>query len=111
MNPSRPEALLQLHLHAARLPKPETEVELIAGRKFRFDFVWRDRMVIAEVEGGTYAPGGGRHRQREGFQTDATKYNAAACLGYRVVRFTPAMINSGEAVRTLEQLLSTGAKG
>lgn len=94
-----------LHLHATQLPKPETEVELIPGRKFRFDFVWRERRLVAEVEGGMYAPGGGRHRQREGFERDAEKYNLASGLGFLVVRFTPAMIRSGQAIRTLEGLL------
>lgn len=68
------------------LPAPEREWRFSPPRRWRFDFAWPDRKVAVEVEGS--ARGGGRHQRRAGFQADAEKYNAAAELGWVVLRYT-----------------------
>ncbi len=75
------------------------------GRKWRFDFAWPERMVAAEVEGGTWVQG--RHVRPQGFEKDCEKYNAAAVLGWRVVRFTAAMVRDGRAVRTMLEIFAS----
>jgi len=50
-----------------------------------------------EIEGGTRF-GKSRHSRGDGFERDARKYNAAALLGWRILRFTTAMVISGEAI-------------
>ena len=60
-------------------------------------------MLAVECEGGTYSKG--RHVRGEGFAKDCEKYNVAALLGWRVLRFTGSMIYSGEAVTQIEEAL------
>ncbi|UQO04943.1 hypothetical protein L0Z13_11335 [Burkholderia multivorans] len=44
----------------------------------------------SEIEGGVWT--GGRHTRGAGFESDAHKYNLAALDGWRVFRFTGAMV-------------------
>jgi very-short-patch-repair endonuclease len=97
------EETLAWHILIARLPAPEREVRFHPTRKWRFDFAWREQRLAVEVEGGTWA--GGRHTRGEGFAEDCTKYNAATLAGWRVLRFTSEMVESGEAVQAIEQAL------
>jgi very-short-patch-repair endonuclease len=88
---------LQCQVH--RL-EPLREIELIPGRKWRFDFYFRERDLAIEIEGGTKF-GKGRHSHGDGFEGDCRKYNAAAMLGIKVMRFSTAMVRSGEAINTV----------
>jgi very-short-patch-repair endonuclease len=60
------------------------------------------RLAI-EVEGGTWAKGGGRHNRGTGFEKDAEKYNTAALAGWIVLRFTGNMIKSGLAIQQIQR--------
>jgi hypothetical protein len=44
-------------------------------------------MILIEIDGGIWA--GGRHTRGAGFVGDMEKLNAAAILGYRVLRYQP----------------------
>lgn len=55
-------------------------------RKWRFDFAWEGPLLAVEVEGGKWTRG--RHQTPQGFQEDLEKYNAAALLGWTVLRYT-----------------------
>lgn len=100
--PSEGEELMALHIRAERLPAPQREWRFHATRMWRFDFAWLSpRKIAVEVEGGTY--NGGRHARGSGFAKDAEKYNAAALLGWRVLRFTTEQVRSGEAIRTVKE--------
>ncbi|MDO8303927.1 MAG: hypothetical protein Q7T18_11865 [Sedimentisphaerales bacterium] len=46
--------------------------------------------VSVEVEGGVWIQGG--HTRGAGYSSDLEKYNAAAALGWIVLRFTPKML-------------------
>jgi very-short-patch-repair endonuclease len=94
---SRWEELLALQIAAAGLPAPEREHRFHPTRRWRFDFAWPDRLVAVEVEGGIWR--GGRHTRGTGYCRDVEKYNAAALAGWTVLRVTPEMVRSGEAVR------------
>lgn len=101
--PRRASALedtLAWQLHAVGLPEPTREHRFDARRRWRFDFAWPALKLAVEVEGVTYQ--GGRHQRVAGFAADAEKYNAAAVAGWTVLRFTGAMVRSGEAVRVIE---------
>jgi hypothetical protein len=57
-------------------------------------------MVALEVEGGAWS--GGRHTRGAGFLGDMEKYNAAAILGWCVLRCTPQQLLRaplGETIR------------
>ena len=57
-------------------------------RKWRFDFAWLQERVAVELEGGVFKSGGKGHRSIRNFLRDCEKYNAAAELGWRVLRYT-----------------------
>ena len=88
-------------IKAVELPEPSREVRWHPTRKWRSDFVWEKEKIIAEVEGGQWTRG--RHQRGQGFENDMIKYNAATLMGYRVFRFTRGLIESGQAVATLER--------
>lgn len=109
MAQSHLEAQFNLIVRAAELPEPETEVKFHESRRWRFDFAWPDAMVAVEIEGGTWSRG--RHTRGSGFIADCDKYNAAAVLGWRVLRFTGEHLNDPDAVvAILHQMLTTYTK-
>jgi very-short-patch-repair endonuclease len=87
----------------AGLPTPVSEYRFHPSRKWRADFCWPDHGLIAEIEGGAFV--GGRHTRGAGFVADLGKYNAATLLGYRILRFTPQQVRSGEALNVLTEAL------
>lgn len=82
---------------------PATEVLFHPTRKWRFDYAFARAMVAVEIEGGTRQ--GGRHSRHEGFERDCEKYNEAAILGWKVLRFTTEMVTTGTAINTVLRAL------
>jgi hypothetical protein len=99
---SAAEDALIWQLSAAAYPPPVVELVFAPPRRWRFDLAWPEQMIAVEVEGGSYV--GGRHSTGPGFWRDCEKYNAAVVLGWRVLRFTPAMINDGRALTSIGDL-------
>lgn len=97
------EDLLAQQMKFAGLPEPEREYRFAPPRRYRADFAYPDKMLLIEVEGGVWTQG--RHSRGAGFTEDAKKYNLAATIGFRVLRFTGEMIKSGLALRTIEEVL------
>ena len=77
------------------IPTPETEFKFHPTRKWRFDFAWADARIAVEIEGGIWTSG--RHTRGRGFMGDLEKYNEAQALGWRIFRFTPKQLRTGEA--------------
>jgi hypothetical protein len=100
---SEGEETFALHCSAHGLD-PEREVELIPGRQWRVDFYFYPNLAV-ECEGGTLF-GLSRHSRGDGFAGDCRKYNALALAGVKVLRFTTAMIKSGEAIDTVMEALN-----
>ena len=100
---SQAEEILELHIRAAKLPDPVREHKFHPQRRWRFDFAWPDKWLAVEVEGGVW--NGGRHTRGKGFTDDCEKYNNAAVLGWMVLRFPVEMVNSGEALKMIEEAL------
>jgi very-short-patch-repair endonuclease len=76
-------------------------------RRWRADFLIGPEQfanLLIEIDGGSWVAG--RHTRGSGFEKDAEKLNAAAELGYRVLRYTPKMIESGEALEQIRRILS-----
>jgi len=63
------------------------ELPFHSSRKWRFDYAFPAYKVAIEVDGGVYT--GGRHSGGKGQVNDMEKLNAAAVLGWRVLRYTP----------------------
>lgn len=94
---------------AGCFPEPVREFPFARsiGRKWKADFAWKDRMILLEVEGGTYSKG--RHVRPLGYRNDCEKYSVAAALGWKVIRVTTDMIADGTAIRLLEFAFYGGA--
>lgn len=102
---SEVEQALAFQLRAAKIGGWKREVEWHPKRRWRSDFCFREERVLIEVEGGQSTPGGGRHQRSGGFELDAEKYNAAAILGWTVLRFTSRMVMDGRALSCIERML------
>ena len=92
------ELLLAAQLETAGIEAPETEWIFHPTREWRFDFAFPHMIppLAIECEGGTWSRG--RHVRGKGFEKDLEKYNAAALLGWRVLRFTGDMVRDGRAI-------------
>lgn len=106
------EQLLSVQLEQAGIPF-EREYRFAPPRRWRADFMVRpgdphsskwSPAILVEVEGGAYVTG--RHTRGAGFEKDTEKYNAAAELGYTVLRYTPRAINDGSALEQIRRILS-----
>jgi len=69
-------------------------------RKWQFDFALPERKIALEVEGGIWSSG--RHTRGGGFDADCEKYNAAAMMGWRVLRITSVMLADGRVHEVIE---------
>ena len=111
---------LLLHIRAVDLPEPKCEYRFAAAlvgdgkglrsrldaaglQDWRFDIAYPDQQIAVECEGGTWS--GGRHTRGKGYESDCRKYNRATALGWRVYRFTSGMVESGEAIQTLQRVM------
>ena len=74
---------------------------------FRIDWSLIDRFwsgLLIEVEGAVYTQG--RHTRGAGFEADLAKYNAAAELGYRVLRYSTSQVNDGTAIEQIRRVIN-----
>ncbi len=85
---------------------PEREYLFARPRKWRADFAFPDSKLLIEFEGGVFVEG--RHTRGAGFVADCEKYNAAAVLGFTVLRFTDKHVRQGTALATIEKALDGG---
>ena len=97
------EATLALQMRAQGVSGYVREHRFHPKRRWRFDFAWPERRLAVEVEGGTWSQG--RHTRGQGFAADCEKYNAAALLGWRVLRFTKEMVENWSAVKLVQEAL------
>lgn len=106
---SEPEFIFAHQALADKLPPFECEYRFDDVRKFRFDFAWRQPLKLAvEIEGAIWTKGA--HSTPMGILRDIEKYNLAVLLGWSVLRFTPAMVKSGEAIEMVKEWLQLRGK-
>ena len=83
-------------------------------REWRFDIAWHWDFLMTrfgrfwtklavEIQGGNWQ--GGRHTRAAALIDEYEKLNAAACLGWRVLFFTPQQIESGECFPAIKRAL------
>lgn len=123
MNPHRSLYEIQLKriLQVAGLEPFEEEYRFARelGRAWRFDFAWPAELVGVEVDGGARVvrwqrnPRTGKAQPvavgRHATRGDYAKSNAAVLLGWRVLKFTPDMIQ--EAPATIRAMLEKARSG
>ena len=74
-------------------------------RQWRFDWAHLELLIAVEVEGVThFGPAIGRHQSAAGIEGDMEKYNAAALLGWTVLRYSQRMIKK-DPVGVVEQIV------
>jgi very-short-patch-repair endonuclease len=96
-------AFMQM-LKNARLAEPLMEYYFHPERQWRFDFAWPERKVALEVDGGIWTQG--RHTRGKGWLNDTEKLNAAASMGWRMLRCTPQQLATEEMVSTVKETLN-----
>ena len=109
---SAAEDLLAMQLKALGI-EHEREFRFASPRRWRADFrICGPVPLLVEVEGTTYFGKNkngtmrlGRHQTAKGFAEDCVKYNAAAEIGYLVLRYTAAQIKSGAACAQIERMV------
>ena len=99
---------LAFQIRVAGLPVPRREFVFCPWRKYRADFAWPEEKLLVEAEGGIFAKGKGWHMSVGGYLDDMEKYNLAALMGFRVLRFSRKEIDSGNALSQIEQALNGG---
>ena len=94
-------------------PKPEFMFakDTSFQRDWRFDFAWPDNRLAVEIDGGTWMSkhgGKSRHTTGTGYEGDCEKLNAAAILGWKVLRYTTTMLANDPVgvVNQVKQLLN-----
>lgn len=102
--PSPHVATLLFQIKANKLPEPVAEHRFHATRRWRFDLCWPDRLLAVEVDGGAHIRG--RHVRPLGYRKDCEKLNAAHEAGWRVLRYVPEQIKSGEAVNQITRIIT-----
>ena len=68
-------------------------------RKWRFDYAIPALKIAVECDGGVW--GYGRHNRPKGYIKDMEKFNAAAEMGWVVLKFTPQQLTTHNAIETL----------
>lgn len=105
---SQLELLLLNRLEHAGLPVGEAGQQIIPGRKFEFDRVWREQKVCVEVQGATFVKGG--HSSGTGIARDCEKACLAAVNGWRYLPVTKHMIQDGRAIELIARALGVEVK-
>ena len=104
MNKRDLELELLAQIRMVGLPEPIREYKAIEGRQFRFDFAWPDNNLLVEVQGAIFVKGG--HSSGVGIMRDHEKHNLATLAGFRILYVNSATIDSGEAIRDIEKVLT-----
>lgn len=81
----------------------EQEYVFHVERKYRLDLAFPKERVGIEIEGAVWAAGA--HSRPIGILRDMAKGNLLVLSGWRVLRYTPREVHSGEALQGLKTLL------
>ena len=93
--------ILRDQIVAAGLPEPYREFTWHSTRAWRLDLAWPHRHppLACEVDGGV-------HRIKGRFLADIERHNAMMLAHWRWVRVTPRMVDTGEALQVVRELLT-----
>lgn len=102
---------IELELERRGLEGFSREYMFHGERRWRFDFAWVaikfavefEGLVIQRVNGQAILRG--RHATKLGIREDMVKYNAAAMLGWTVMRYEQDLVKSGAIYEDIEQFL------
>lgn len=84
-------------------------IEVVAEHRFhptrmwRFDYAISEHRIAIEIDGGVWIEG--RHNRPKGYIADLDKFNNAAALGWRVLKFTPQQQHTIKALRLIKEAI------
>jgi very-short-patch-repair endonuclease len=81
----------------------EIEYKFCPTRRWRFDFAIPSVKLAIEIEGGTWIYG--RHNRASSIHLDFEKYNNAARLGWRLLRFIPAQLKEKKTYDLIDKTI------
>ena len=91
------------------LLRQHLNVEVVAEHRFhptrmwRFDYAIPEHRIAIEIDGGVWQQG--RHNRPKGYIADLDKFNHAATLGWRVLKFTPQQQYTTKALRLIKEAM------
>jgi hypothetical protein len=99
--------VLRDQIVAAGLPEPYREFTFHSTRGWRLDLAWV-LPALPPSEGGRFAVevDGAVHRIKGRFQADIEKHNELTIAGWRWIRVTPRMVETGEALDLVKRLMT-----
>jgi very-short-patch-repair endonuclease len=97
------EEAFALHCRAENL-KVEREYRFYPDRKWQFDFAIPPQKIAVEIEGLSRHTS--RHTTFKGYRSDCEKYNAAAKMGWRVLRYSTEMVLRGDAINDVLEMIT-----
>lgn len=77
-------------------------------RQWRFDYAIPDLRIAIEIDGGIWI--NGRHNRASGYIGDMEKFNAAATLGWVVLKFTPQEQYRQKTLELITQTIANKVK-
>ena len=83
----------------------EKEWKFHPVRKWRFDYSIPKYKIAIEIDGGVWTYG--RHNRSAGYLADMEKFNAAAALGWVVLKFTPQQQYTRKTLEIIRQTIKT----
>ena len=78
-------------------------------RLWRFDYAIPSLRIAIEIDGGVWI--NGRHNRASGYLGDMEKFNAAATLGWVVLKFTPQEQYTRKAFDLITATVANAMKG
>ena len=84
-------------------------IEVVAEHRFhptrmwRFDYAIPSHRIAIEIDGGVWIEG--RHNRPKGYIADLDKFNNAAALGWRVLKFTPQQKLTTKALSLIREAI------
>ena len=84
------------------------EYRFYPSRMWRFDYAIPSLRIAIEIDGGIWIQG--RHNRPSGYVGDMEKFNAAATLGWVVLKFTPQEQYSRKAFDLIAQTIANATK-
>ncbi len=96
--PDKGPIVLKEQIEAAGLPVPFREFVFHPSRDWRLDLAWPGLRFAVEIDGMV-------HRIKGRFLKDIEKHNALVLSGWRHLRVTPRMVETGEALQLVRNAL------
>ena len=87
--------------HQLSGPPLNAELLVIAGRKYRSDYIHERAKVSIEINGGTWSKKKTAHNSGVGLERDATKQNLVVMSGYTPFVLTSKMLSKKSIVENL----------